>query len=482
MRRLPSWILCLSLAYALLAPVHHAAAQSGTTITLRIGDRYRGPDLGFYGEPNVVAVPGRVGVYYVQDASSDVYRHGNYWYMNHDGDWYRASDYRGPWVFVGYRSVPQNVYTVPSQYRRWTDYRDVHYDWARSGSYGNGNDVVYTSNGRTTYMLRIGDRYRGPDLGFYDEPRLVTVRGRSGVYYVQDSDFDVYRYGNNWYMNYNGDWYRASSHRGPWIFVGYRAVPRTVTTVPARYRKHWRSHKDVHYTYRLSRDSNRYGDTSRNYTLRIGDRYRGPNLGFYDTPNMVRIPGTRVSHAMDSDFDVYRYGNYWYMNYNGDWYRASSHRGPWIFVGYRTVPREVYTVPAQYRRRWSDYRDMHYDWSRADNGDTHYSGDGTITLRIGDRYRGPALTFYDNLDIVAVPGGRGVYYVRDSDYDIYRYGNTWYYNYNGDWYRSSSYRGPWVFVGYRSVPRDVYTVPAGYRRHWRDYRDVHYIWTDDDRE
>jgi hypothetical protein len=354
MRRLPIWILCLSLAYAIV-PLNNAAAQSGTTFHLRIGERYRGPDLGFYDEPNVVAVPGRVGVYYVQDSNNDVYRFGDHWYMNYDGDWYRASSHRGPWLFVGYRSVPRVVYTVPSQYRRWNDYRDVHYDWARAGGYGN-NNAGY-SDRRGSFTLRIGDRYRGPDLGFYNEPRLVSVRGRSGVYYVRDSDVDVYRYGSNWYMNYNGDWYSARSHRGPWLFVGYRSVPRVVYTVPARYRKHWRSPRDVHYTYRAG-DGNRYSSA----TLRIGDRYNGPRLGFYEQPSMIRVPGTRVFYTHDSDLDVYRYGNYWYMNYNGDWYRAASYRGPWMFVGYRSVPREVYTVPSGYRRHWTDYRDVHYIW------------------------------------------------------------------------------------------------------------------------
>ena len=327
--------------------------------------------------------------------------------------------------------------------------------------------------------LRIGDRYRGPDLGFYGEPNVVTVPGRVGVYYVQDSDNDVYRYGNTWYMNYNGDWYRASSHRGPWVFVGYRSVPRAVITVPARYRRNWRRPRDVHYTLR-DEGSYRYGASTR-YMLRIGDRYRGPNLGFYDMPNMIRVPGSRAYYVQDSDYDVYRAGDTWYLNYNGDWYRASSYRGPWIFVGYRSVPREVLTVPSDYRR-WRDTQDRHYDWSVSSRDDnTYYSSDGsgtTFTLRIGDRYRGPDLGFNGEPMVVAVPGGRGVYYVRDSDNDVYRYGTTWYMNYNGDWYRSSSHDGPWVFVGYRSVPRDVYTVPVGFRRNWRDYRDVHYDWQD----
>ncbi len=31
----------------------------------------------------------------------------------------------------------------------------------------------------------------------------------------------------------------------------------------------------------------------------------------------------------------------WYLNYNGNGYRAGSYNGPWIFVGYRSVPRDV---------------------------------------------------------------------------------------------------------------------------------------------
>jgi hypothetical protein len=93
--------------------------------------------------------------------------------------------------------------------------------------------------------------------------------------------------------------------------------------------------------------------------------------------------------------------------------------------------------------------------------------DVSINLRIGDPYRGPRLVFHDEPDIVVVPGTR-VYYVRDYDYDIYRYGSYWYYNHDGNWYRARRYNGPFVYVGYRSVPRAVTYVPVKYRRHWRD--------------
>jgi len=95
------------------------------------------------------------------------------------------------------------------------------------------------------------------------------------------------------------------------------------------------------------------------------------------------------------------------------------------------------------------------------------AADVSINLRIGDPYRGPRMVFREEPDVVVVPGTR-VYYVRDYDYDLYRYGSFWYYNYNGGWYRARRYSGPFTYVGYSSVPRAVTYVPVRYRRHWRD--------------
>src|SRR5512138_1136132 len=72
-------------------------------------------------------------------------------------------------------------------------------------------------------------------------------------------------------------------------------------------------------------------------SLRIGDRYRGNNLYFDSRPQMVVVPGTRVYYVEDSDYDVYRYGGWYYAFDDGRWFRANSYRGPWIYVRGRQV-------------------------------------------------------------------------------------------------------------------------------------------------
>lgn len=89
-----------------------------------------------------------------------------------------------------------------------------------------------------------------------------------------------------------------------------------------------------------------------------------------------------------------------------------------------------------------------------------------------------------------VPGTE-VYRINDYDsgYDMFRYGGYVYVYNDGYWYRSSSYRGPFVAVREEYVPAQIYSVPRdswhnyptrvrndqyrhdnGYHRGWRNHR------------
>src|SRR5881397_3801447 len=104
MKRLSSWTACLAFVFALSSLTSSVSARTSVSVDLHFGDRYRGPDVVFYDEPDVVVVPG-TRVYYVR--------------------WYRARNYRGPWIYVGYRSVPRDVGYVPYRYRRhWREFRE----------------------------------------------------------------------------------------------------------------------------------------------------------------------------------------------------------------------------------------------------------------------------------------------------------------------------------------------------------------------
>ena len=75
-----------------------------------------------------------------------------------------------------------------------------------------------------------------------------------------------------------------------------------------------------------------------------------------------------------------------------------------------------------------------------------------------------AIYFANEPDVVIVPGSR-VYYYEAPSYDVYRYGNTWWVDRGGVWYRAASYRGPFVRASFERVPRQIVVVPVEYHRH-----------------
>ena len=77
----------------------------------------------------------------------------------------------------------------------------------------------------------------------------------------------------------------------------------------------------------------------------------GPaRISFESEPDVVVVPGSSVYYYEAPEYDVFRYGRYWYVDRGGTWYRANSYRGPFTVVRVSSVPRSVIVVPASYHR------------------------------------------------------------------------------------------------------------------------------------
>ena len=298
-------------------------------------------------------------------------------------------------------------------------------------------DRIYTD-------INVGDPYRG-GITIRTSPDMTLIPN-SDVYVVRDADYDLYRYQGWYYLVDNDAWYRARSWHGPFTYVRMATIPRAVVTVPERYRRTWTS------TITTSPPTGQYTRTETRYA-RPGVRYRGVVVRYQ--PRMALIPRTRVYYVRGNyDNDLYRYGSRWYFVDGGTWYASDSWRGPFFSIRWRDVPVSVRHLPARYRRNWS-YAGMSDRDEDVDNRAT--------VVRIGERTD----FVLDMVPHMAIIPGTSVYYSRDdADYDIYRYGDSWYLAENGYWYRASSWRGPFLRVRPGSVPHAVYAIPAGYRKTW----------------
>jgi hypothetical protein len=85
----------------------------------------------------------------------------------------------------------------------------------------------------------------------------------------------------------------------------------------------------------------------------------------------------------------------------------------------------------------------------------------------------PAFRFAAPPPVVLLPGTYG-YFVPDVDVDIFFYHDYWYRPYEGRWYRSRSYNGPWVFIKSHRVPKFFLDRPHDYRRMGPGYERIPY--------
>lgn len=75
-----------------------------------------------------------------------------------------------------------------------------------------------------------------------------------------------------------------------------------------------------------------------------------PHIVFETEPEVVIVPQTHVAYVpVVTQYDMYRYDKYWYVNQEGYWYRSRSYRGPFKHVQHRHLPHDFVVLPTEYR-------------------------------------------------------------------------------------------------------------------------------------
>jgi len=94
-------------------------------VNVRIGERGdRPPSFMLDRQTNFINIP-NLGFSVSVGGPQDVIRYGDRYYVNHNGRWYSAFNFRGPWLLVREGRLPRQI-----RRHRWEDirnYRDVEY-------------------------------------------------------------------------------------------------------------------------------------------------------------------------------------------------------------------------------------------------------------------------------------------------------------------------------------------------------------------
>ena len=118
MKRL--WMFAAALVLLGQAGPLHAETQTWFGFQVGVsGGNAPPPPVVFRSAPHVILVN---DVQVVDDSrcDDDVFRSDNMWWRLRGGYWYRAASWRGPWLAVDVRRVPERVLVVPA--RHWKHY------------------------------------------------------------------------------------------------------------------------------------------------------------------------------------------------------------------------------------------------------------------------------------------------------------------------------------------------------------------------
>jgi hypothetical protein len=94
-----------------------------------------------------------------------------------------------------------------------------------------------------------------------------------------------------------------------------------------------------------------------------------PVVQFEAEPPVEIIPQTQVYYAPEPDYDLYRYGGWWYVNREGYWYRSHSYNGPFGPVVYESVPQAIIAVPGSFHHHPVHPANWHQE-----SGPVHHRG------------------------------------------------------------------------------------------------------------
>jgi hypothetical protein len=185
-------------------------------------------------------VPGASTLLWVNNTDADLFRMGldGDFYFLVAGRWFKASSLDGPWTFAT-PSLPDDFKKIPVEHPRSRVLASV------PGSAQATEAVLLASIPRTARVSR--KETKAPEVIYQGDPMFKAIEGSKGVEQAVNTDKDIVKYGDLYYMCFQGVWFMSRSATGPWEVA--TSVPEPIYTIPTSSPVH-------HVTYVTVEDDN----------------------------------------------------------------------------------------------------------------------------------------------------------------------------------------------------------------------------------
>ena len=243
------------------------------------------------------------------------------YYLRNGNAWMTASNVDGPWTPA--HKLPDSFFKLPDD-GNWKDVKAALSDLKPAATV----PTVFVSKRPAELIEMTG------------APAYIRV-STTQLLWVSNTESDVFRLGNNGpiYFLVSGRWFTAPGFSGPWTFAT-PSLPDDFKRIPL---EHPRSRvlasvpgtpqaieavllAEVPETARVNRKE-----------------VQAPEVIYAGDPRFEPIEQTTISRAVNTDKDVLKIGDLYYMCFDGVWFVARGPSGPWSVAD--SIPKEVYEIP-----------------------------------------------------------------------------------------------------------------------------------------
>jgi hypothetical protein len=247
------------------------------------------------------------------------YRPSNTYYLRINDAWMKAANVSGPWTPTA--TLPDSVAKLPDD-ANWKDAR------AAIPPHKVPPPTVFVSTKPAELLLTRG------------APTYSAVTGTK-LFWVSNTDSDVFRVGRDGPIYYlvSGRWFSAPAFKGPWTFAtptlpeDFRRIPiehprsRVLSSVPGTAQAlEAVLLAQVPQIARVSRSD-----------------VKPPVVAYSGDPQFEPIERLGVARAVNTDKEILRVDEQYYMCYDGVWLVSVNPNGPWALAD--TIPQAIYNIP-----------------------------------------------------------------------------------------------------------------------------------------
>jgi hypothetical protein len=172
------------------------------------------------------------------------------------------------------------------------------------------------------------------------EPAYTPVTG-TRLLWVNNTESDVFRAGPTGaiYFLVAGRWFSAPAFTGPWTFATL-ALPDDFKRIPL---EHPRS-RVLAAVPGTSQAIDAVLLAQIPQTAAVNRKaIMAPEVAYQGTPQFVPEGKTTVSRAVNTDKDILKVGDLYYICFQGVWFVSKSATGPWEVTS--SVPKQIYEIP-----------------------------------------------------------------------------------------------------------------------------------------